>query len=156
MIILFAAALAACQPGASSDGVSGNVSGLSEAGLELTPLTVTKANGETHRFSVEIARTPEQQERGMMFRESMGEDEGMIFPYANADFRSFWMKNTLIPLDIIYVKPDKTIANIAAMTQPMSLDFHYSTEPVNLVLELKGGRAAELGIQPGDKVEWPK
>jgi uncharacterized membrane protein (UPF0127 family) len=78
----------------------------------------------------------------------------MIFPHEPPRMASFWMKNTLIPLDIIFVRPDGTIANIAENTVPLSLEPVPSLEPVGAVLELAGGRTAELGIKAGDKVEW--
>ena len=84
----------------------------------------------------------------------LGDFEGMIFPYDGTRAQSFWMKNTPLSLDIIYVGPDNRISNIAAETEPYSLDPVYSVGPVLGVLELRGGRAAELGIEPGDRVEW--
>jgi uncharacterized membrane protein (UPF0127 family) len=122
--------------------------------MEQIPLTVTSANGRTHRFIVEVARTPEQQANGLMNRQSLAPDRGMIFPYDQPRPASFWMKNTLIPLDMIFVRSDGTIARIAAETVPLSLEPVPSLEPVAAVLEIAGGRAAELGIQPGDRVRW--
>ena len=78
----------------------------------------------------------------------------MIFPFEPARDASFWMKNTLIPLDMIFIRQDGSIANIAADTVPLSLDPVRSEGPVKAVLEIAGGRAAELGIKPGDKVNW--
>ena len=123
------------------------------SGLKVIPLTVT-GQGGTHTFRVELAETPEAQRKGLMFRTELPDDEGMIFPYDGTTAQSFWMKNTPLPLDIIYVGPDGRISNIAAMTEPYSLEPVYSVGPVLGVLELRGGLAAELGIEPGDKVEW--
>ena len=106
-----------------------------------------------HRFTVDIAATPEQQERGLMFRRSLGADQGMIFPYDPPQAVSFWMRNTLIPLDIIFIRPDRTIARITT-AQPLDETPLPSGEPIDGVLEIRGGRAAELGIQPGDVVDW--
>ena len=89
-----------------------------------------------------------------MYRESLGPREGMIFPYDPPQPVGFWMKNTLIPLDMIFVRADGTIARIAANTEPLSLDPVASGEPVAAVLEIAGGRAAELGIREGDRVDW--
>ena len=125
----------------------------SPAGLEQVNLTI-RSGAKAHAFVVEVARTPEQQERGLMFRQSLGDNQGMIFPYDPPVPASFWMKNTLIPLDIIFIRPDGRIANIEANTVPLSLQPVYAVEPVGAVLELAGGRAAELGIKPGDKVKW--
>ena len=126
----------------------------SAAGLEQIPLTIQSSAG-THRFTVEVARTAEQQAQGLMNRQSLAPDRGMLFPRDPPGDASFWMKNTLIPLDIIFIRPDGTIARIAESTVPMSLDPVPSLEPVSAVLEIAGGRAAELGIKPGDKVSWP-
>jgi uncharacterized membrane protein (UPF0127 family) len=125
----------------------------SAAGLEQVPLTIHSA-GKTHRFTVEVARSPEEQARGLMHRQSLAPDRGMIFPYDPPQPVGFWMKNTLIPLDMIFIRPDGTIANIAANTVPLSLEMVPSGEPVVAVLEIAGGRSAELGIKAGDKVEW--
>jgi uncharacterized protein len=120
--------------------------------LSETALTIHSANG-SHRFTVEVAGTPEQQERGLMFRKSLAGDRGMIFPYTPPQEVAFWMKNTLIPLDIIYIRPDGTIGRI---THAKELDLTPlpSGEPIGAVLEIRGGRAAELGIREGDKAEW--
>jgi uncharacterized membrane protein (UPF0127 family) len=118
------------------------------------PLTIRTAAGAEHRFTVEVARTPEEQAQGLMNRASLAPDRGMIFPQVPPRQASFWMKNTLIPLDIIFVRGDGTIANIAENTIPLSLDPVVSIEPVALVLELAGGRTAELGIRAGDRVTW--
>ena len=145
-------ALAACQPASNS------VSAIerSPAGLEQVPLTVTTTSGKTHRFTVEIARTEAEQAQGLMNRETLAADRGMVFPYDPPRPASFWMKNTLIPLDIIFIRADGTVARIEANTVPLSLDPVVSGEPVGTVLELAGGRAAELGITPGAKVAWQR
>lgn len=123
-----------------------------ESGLAVIPLSVTTANG-THRFRAEVAATPAEQQKGMMFRTAMGPDEAMIFPNAVPQHRSFWMKNTVIPLDIIYVGPDRRVLNIVT-GEPYSLESLPSAGPVINVVEIAGGRAAELGIRPGDAVAW--
>lgn len=91
---------------------------------------------------------------GLMNRSSLAPDRGMIFPFDQSRLASFWMKNTLIPLDMIFIRSDGTIVNIEANTVPMSLQPVYSNGPVSAVLEIAGGRSAELGIQPGDIVKW--
>ena len=117
------------------------------------PLTI-RTKGATHQFTVEVAATPEQQERGLMFRRSVPADRGMIFPYDPPQNVSFWMKNTLIPLDIIFIRGDGTIVRI---TNAKALDETPlpSGEPVAVVLEIRAGRAAELGIKEGDVASWP-
>ena len=155
------AALVACSPqtqaGAASEpteSAPAPAAGVHPvSGLAVIPLTVTSGD-ERIAFSVEVADTPEAQARGLMFRTDLGDNEGMIFPYDGTRAQSFWMKNTPLPLDIIYIGPDRRISNIAAETEPYSLDPVYSVGPVLGVLELRGGRAAELGIEPGDLVEW--
>jgi uncharacterized protein len=118
----------------------------------VVPLTIRTAKG-VHKFTVEVAATPDQQERGLMFRDSLDPDKGMIFPYEPAQEVAFWMKNTLIPLDIIFIRSDGKIARITN-AQAMDLTPLPSGEPVTGVLEIRGGRAAELGIKEGDVAKW--
>ncbi|WP_299321272.1 DUF192 domain-containing protein [Parasphingopyxis sp.] len=122
--------------------------------VETIQVTVRSATGD-HLFDVETAITPEEQRRGLMFRESLPENGGMIFPFEFPRLASFWMRNTMIPLDMIFIRADGVITNIARETEPYTLDSYYSTEPVIAVLEIDGGRAAELGIDAGDYVSWP-
>jgi uncharacterized membrane protein (UPF0127 family) len=142
--------LVACSPQAPAQNVSAEES--AQTGLEQLPLTIHSAGGE-RRFIVEVARTPEQQERGLMFRRSLGADRGMIFPYDPPQVVAFWMKNTLIPLDMVFIRADGRIARIATAT-PLSLEAVPSGEPVASVLEIRGGRATQLGIREGDRVDW--
>ena len=129
--------------------------GRSPAGLDQLPLTV-ESKGKTHRFIVEVARTSEEQATGLMNRSTLAPGRGMIFPFETPRPASFWMKNTLIPLDIIFIRADGTIANVEANTVPMSLEGVNSVGTVAVVLEIAGGRAAELGIAAGDRVDWPR
>ena len=144
--------IAACQP-SSSNAVTLE---RSPAGLDQIPLTITSARGQTHRFVVEVARTKEEQARGLMERQSLAPDRGMLFPYETPQPVAFWMKNTLIPLDMIFVAPGGRILRIEANTVPLSLEPVGSGDPVEAVLELAGGRSAELGIAAGDRVEWQR
>ena len=123
------------------------------SGLDLVPLEIRTRSG-THHFTVEVARTPDQQAQGLMFRTALAADEGMIFPFPSPRPASFWMRNTLIPLDMLFVRVDGTIARIAANTVPGSEESVTSGEPVAAVLEIRGGRSAELGISEGDRVTW--
>lgn len=122
--------------------------------------TVTIESGANrHVFKVDVARTPEEQKQGLMFRTGIPADGGMLFapypPEGGAPREaSFWMKDTPSPLDIIFIRADGTIATIAENTVPFSEELSRSGEPVAAVLEINGGRAAELGISPGDKVRW--
>lgn len=123
--------------------------------MEQIPLTIHSKSG-THKFVVEVARTPQEQERGLMFRQTVEPNKGMIFPQPQPQMASFWMKNTISSLDIIFIRADGTIARIEENAVPLSLDPINSGEPVIAVLELAGGRTAELGIAAGDKVEWAR
>jgi uncharacterized protein len=124
------------------------------AALERIPLQI-RSNGETHRFTVEVARTPAEQARGLMFRQSLALDAGMLFPFPNPRPASFWMKNTLIPLDMIFIRTEGSIARIAVNTTPHSLEGVGVSEPVAAVLEIAGGRSVDLDIEEGDRVTWP-
>jgi len=115
-------------------------------------LTVRSKNG-VHKFTVDVAATPEEQERGLMFVKSLAGDRGMIFPYEPPQEVAFWMKNTLIPLDIIFIGVGGKIVRITN-AEAMDLTPLPSGAPVIGVLEIRAGRAAELGIKEGDKVSW--
>ncbi|MFC6621192.1 DUF192 domain-containing protein [Novosphingobium panipatense] len=123
------------------------------SGLPVVPLTVTSANG-THTFQVEVASTTEQQAKGLMFRTEMGENEGMIFPNKPPRPSSFWMHNTVISLDLIFIGPDHRILNIIPEAVPYDETPLRSDGVAAAVLELNGGRAAQLGLKAGDKVRW--
>lgn len=129
------------------------------------PLTIQSATGR-HKFAVKVAATPQEQEQGLMFYRSLRANHGMIFPYDPPQDVSFWMKNTLIPLDMVFIRADGTIARITTAKAlervpncPDQGDRCFATfpsgEPVAAVLEIRGGRAAELGIRAGDRVRWP-
>lgn len=117
------------------------------------PLTIDMA-GKVHRFNVEIARTDAEQDRGLMFRTRLPADGGMIFPFEKPRIGSFWMKNTLIPLDMIFIRADGSIDRIAENTIPESLEPVVSGGDVSAVLELAGGTAARLGIDETAKITW--
>jgi uncharacterized protein len=130
----------------------------SEAARDTVAVTISGAAGK-HRFQVERAVDTAQQARGLMFRTSIPADGGMLFyPYPGDGGppreASFWMKDTPSPLDIIFIRADGTIARIAENTTPFSETPIASGEPVAAVLELRGGRTAELGIAEGDSVTW--
>lgn len=123
------------------------------SGLEVIDLVVERGT-QRLAFKVELADTPAAQARGLMFRTALGDFEGMIFPSAEPEPRSFWMKNTPLSLDIIFIGADGRILNIAANTVPYSTDSVSSKGRASAVLELRAGRAAALGIVPGDKVVY--
>lgn len=155
-----AAAMLLASVGACARGGDASASAADEQTAALLPVTIASANGR-HKFKVERAVTPAQQERGLMYRTDLKPDGGMLFsPYPAEGGApreaSFWMKNTPTPLDILFIRADGTIATIAENTVPFSEMPVLSREPVAAVLELVGGRAAELGIAEGDRVSWPK
>jgi uncharacterized membrane protein (UPF0127 family) len=121
---------------------------------------VTITSGDTHHvFTVEVARSAAAQERGLMYRTNIPADGGMLFaPYPPGGGppvpASFWMKNTPSPLDIIFIRPDHTIARVAENAVPFDETPIASGEPVSAVLEINGGRATALGIGEGDTVTW--
>jgi len=119
--------------------------------LPLGPLYVQTTSGR-HDFKVELAVTPQQRAIGLMYRTHMGADRGMLFANGVERETGFWMKNTYIPLDIIFIHRDGRIANIAADTIPLSLESVRSAGPVFAILELNAGTSALIGLKPGDMV----
>jgi hypothetical protein len=118
---------------------------------------VIEASGPAcYEFDVYLALTPEQQRRGLMHVRHLPQFAGMLFVYRGDGMRSMWMKNTYIPLDILFIRGDGSVSSIAAMTEPLSLQSIASTEAVTYVLELKGGVAAELGIDTDSVVYLPQ
>ena len=115
-------------------------------------LTV-ESSGVVHAFEVELATTLDQQRTGLMYRENMADDHGMLFYYPVPQHVSFWMKNTYISLDLVFIRQDGTIAHIAHDATPLSLAQIRSGHEVTGVLELNGGLAAKLGIVEGDVVQ---
>lgn len=114
---------------------------------------VTKRGSRT--FSVELAKTDEERARGLMFRRKMPANEGMLFDFSPEREVSMWMKDTFIPLDMLFIRADGRIHRIEARTKPHSLDVISSNGPVQAVLELNGGIAKKRGIAPGDRVVHP-
>ncbi len=114
-------------------------------------LEIVTSRGRT-RFTVELAITKAQQARGLMFRQSLAPDHGMLFPYNPPQVAAFWMRNTLISLDIVYIAPDGRVLSIARNAAPHDETPIPSGGVIGGVLEIPGGRAAQLGILPGDRV----
>jgi uncharacterized protein len=123
-------------------------------GLEKQPLTFLTAAGP-QTITVEVAKTEEERSTGLMFRRSIGEREGMLFIYDREQEISMWMKNTYIPLDMIFVKADGVITRIEANTEPFSESVIPSKGRVLAVIEVGGGNARKLGLKPGDRVQHP-
>jgi uncharacterized membrane protein (UPF0127 family) len=122
-----------------------------EPGQRSEPLDVVTHHGVRH-FTVEIADTDATRERGLMFRKHLAGDQGMLFDFKTPQPVAFWMKNTLIPLDMLFIASDGHVISIARQATPMSEAPIPSGGDVLAVLEIRGGRAAEIGIQPGDQV----
>jgi uncharacterized membrane protein (UPF0127 family) len=121
---------------------------------ELQPLEIASKNG-VHVFAVEMAVTPEEQSKGLMFRKELPEGQGMLFDFHREQEATFWMKNTYVPLDMIFIRADGRIHRIAANTTPLSEALVSSGGPVRAVLEVIAGTARKLGIAPGDRVAHP-
>jgi uncharacterized membrane protein (UPF0127 family) len=150
---LFALAACSAHPAGGAQNVAQSAAVHPVSGLPIVNLNVTHGD-QKHEFRVEVAKTGEEQAKGLMFRTAMGADEGMIFPMDPPRNAAFWMKNTVIPLDIIFIGSDHRILNIAANAVPYSENPLPSAGAAMGVLELNGGRAAVLGIVAGDRVDW--
>lgn len=120
--------------------------------LPQSDLVIQTAKGP-QRFRVELADNDQSRSRGMMFRTSMAPDAGMLFDFKQEQMASFWMRNTLLPLDMLFIKADGTILNIHQRAIPRDETGINSVGPVRAVLEVNGGTTARLGIKAGDKVE---
>ncbi|MCZ6560526.1 MAG: DUF192 domain-containing protein [Gammaproteobacteria bacterium] len=128
---------------ADADGISG---------FSQTTIRIETRAGRSLEVEVFLALSREQQTRGLMFVKELGDRQGMLFVYQQSHNISMWMKNTVLPLDMLFIRPDGSIARIEKETVPFSLDSISSGEPVVAVLELNGGVTGKYGIQPGDKV----
>ena len=124
------------------------------AALDLQTLEIASKTG-VHIFSVELATNEEERARGLMFRKELPEGKGMLFDFKTDQEVAFWMKNTYIPLDMIFIRGDGRILSIAENTTPLSEKTVPSGGPVRCVLEVIGGTARSLGIEPGDRVAHP-
>lgn len=148
MVVIFFAAIFASAASCGRDG-------LQSAPLRETTLTILTEAGGTP-FSVEIARTLEEQRVGLMFRRDLPADAGMLFDYRpQPSHQSIWMKNTLIPLDILFIDPNGIIVTVYENAKPRSLESMPSGKPVIAVLELNGGTLAKIGAGVGDSIRHP-
>jgi uncharacterized membrane protein (UPF0127 family) len=138
--------LAACAQGAKGP--------VDSAGRPLEPLTVVTATGE-HTFMVEIADDEAERQRGLMFRQPLEADRGMLFEFEIAEEQGFWMKNTPSSLDIVYIGADGHIVSIASHATPFSQTVLASNGAAKGVLEVRAGRMDEIGAKPGDVVRHP-
>ncbi|MET0295212.1 MAG: DUF192 domain-containing protein [Phenylobacterium sp.] len=131
--------------------LSATAPGRAETRVELDALEIVTSQAR-HKFKVELADTDEERRRGLMYRKSLGGDRGMLFDFFDEAPRAFWMRNTLIPLDMIFIRANGLIRSIAHEAQPLDETPIPSGGPVRAVLEIAGGRARQLGILPGDRV----
>ena len=144
-VLSAATLLAACAGAGTPKDAQGN---------PLEALIITTSSGE-HRFMVEIADDDAERQRGLMFRDPLADDRGMLFQFPDVAERAFWMHNTPSPLDIIYIDPRGRIVSIAKNATPQSDAAIPSNGPASGVLELRAGRADEIGAKAGDKVRHP-
>lgn len=117
-------------------------------------LTFSDTSGVLLKIDIQIARTEFDRQLGLMFRKSMNENQGMLFIFPDNRVRSFWMRNTEIPLDIIFIDSSKTILNIAKNTTPYSDNSYSSSAPAKYVVEVNGGFSDMHNIAQGDKISW--
>src|SRR6478735_4926854 len=122
------------------------------AGSGLESLVIV-SGGTRHVLQVEVMRTPDQRAKGLMFRNYMPTERGMLFDFGASEPVAMWMQNTYISLDMLFIRADGTIARIAERTEPLSTRTIPSGEPVLSVLEINGGVSKQLGLKPDDKVE---
>jgi uncharacterized membrane protein (UPF0127 family) len=125
-----------------------------DAMMRREPLTLVTATGE-HVFNVEVAQTAAEKALGLMFRTSLPEQTGMLFPFDAPQEVSMWMRNTYISLDMVFIRADGGVHRIESRTEPLSERVITSGGPVTAVLELAAGVAARLGLKAGDRVRHP-
>ncbi len=149
------ALLAPLSPMAAPAQAAGSLAaGKPQTGLKVVPLTIETSTGKRHVYKVEVAATSAQQAHGMMHRTGMAPMTGMIFPMDPPRPAAFWMENTLIPLDLLFIGADGRIRNIISNAVPKSRAQLPSAGSVAAVLELAGGEADRIGARPGDRVIW--
>ena len=146
--------LVACGPQATTDSDPPGPIPELDAHYERDKLTVVSDDGATHEFTVYLATEFEQQRRGLMFVRDMPRDVGMLFIYEGEFTRSMWMKNTYIPLDMVFARADGTVTNVVRDTVPQTLESHESTAPARFVLELNAGTARKLRIGTRSRLVW--
>lgn len=122
---------------------------------EDTKLTVHTSTGD-YPFTVEVVDTPETRAKGLMFRQELAADAGMLFDFEEERPVSFWMQNTFIPLDMVFIGADGIVRSIHVNARPQDTTSIPSGAPVRFVLEIPGGRSVEIGLKPGDKVDHPR
>lgn len=149
LVVALAAMLAAAFASAACAGDEG------AEPMATANLVIATQGGDSHAFVVEIAATPAQRARGLMHRSELDPYAGMLFDFGRDQRVSMWMKNTLIPLDMLFVARDGRIVKVAERTTPLSIATISSEIPVRAVVELAGGTAERLGVAPGDRIVAP-
>ena len=127
--------------------------GAGAAGAE--PLCLDVRGGAVHRYEVEVAATPHARAQGLMFRRSLAPGSGMLFDFGRDEVARMWMKNTFIPLDMVFADRDGVVRRIVRNARPRSLDTISSRAPVRAVLELNGGETERIGLAAGDRLRHP-
>jgi uncharacterized membrane protein (UPF0127 family) len=120
--------------------------------LPVTSLEIRTTANDSHTFQVSVATKPEDRQRGLMYVKDMRPDQGMLFELGEPRVASMWMKNTPLPLDMVFIRDDGSISSIVRNTEPYSRTAIHSNEPIIAVLELLGGTCDRLGINVGDIV----
>ena len=151
--ILVLAAVTFAWPPAANPALAQQAAGVPMR-LPAETMGIVTAQGR-FEFEVEIADETDEQQRGLMFRTDLPAKRGMLFDFGQTRMVTMWMRNTPLPLDMVFIREDGTVANVAERTTPFSEEIVPSAEPVAYVLELNGGIARMIGLKPGDKVEFP-
>jgi uncharacterized membrane protein (UPF0127 family) len=126
--------------------------GQPQPNLPVEQLSIVTGDGQIHVFTVELAVTSQEQDTGLMFRRAVPTDTGMLFVFPQSEIVVFWMKNTVVPLDMVFITSNGVVASVAPNRVPYSLDDVWSGPSVLATLELQGGIAAKYNIRPGDRV----
>jgi uncharacterized membrane protein (UPF0127 family) len=130
-----------------------SVLGLALAACSGEDRLVLHSDSGAHPFTVEVVDTPETRAQGLMYRQELADDAGMLFDFIEERPVSFWMRNTFIPLDMIFIGADGIVRSIHVNARPHDTTSIFSGAPVRFVLEIPGGRSIALGLKPGDRVE---
>tara|TARA_B100000949_G_C14089667_1_gene369426 strand:+ start:95 stop:574 length:480 start_codon:yes stop_codon:yes gene_type:complete len=152
LLLILSIYFTGCKNETSTPIVEDAISFTQEGTLKITKPDSTVAAS----LKIEIAETDYETETGLMYRKSMAEDQGMLFIFDEIQERYFYMKNTNIPLDIIYIKADKTIGSIAKNAEPLNEESLPSGVPIQFVLEINAGLSDKWNLQPGDSVSWER
>jgi uncharacterized membrane protein (UPF0127 family) len=140
-------------PASSSSAPTRAAKGEPQVGLP-RGVVILQGAGPAHRFDVQVAATPRQREKGLMFVEHLDDDAGMIFFFDRSEPLSFWMKNTLIPLDMLFIDENLVVKGIVENAEPLTTTPRRIAGATRFVLELNGGTSRRLGLAPGDRVSF--